>query len=144
MVGAGAETARAVTVEWEPVDRLNSVLALQPGVVADPAYRACAGRTWPISSVMATNESAQGRFSAATPAGTLTIKAIRESVTVPAGRFDTFRVEGSGYEVKHGTIRRFTYWMAPERVREPSDEPAVVGLEFRQARQRCQLLQILA
>ena len=44
--------------------------------------------------------------------------AAREQVTVPAGTFDTFRVEGSGYEVKHGTIRRFTYWMAPERVRK--------------------------
>jgi hypothetical protein len=43
--------------------------------------------------------------------------AAREQVSVPAGRFDTFRVEGSGYEVNHGTIRRFTYWMAPERVR---------------------------
>src|SRR5260221_1801492 len=44
--------------------------------------------------------------------------AAREQVSVPAGPFDTFRVEGSGYELKHGTIRRFTYWMAPERVRK--------------------------
>ena len=61
----------------------------QPGLVADPAFRACAGRSWAIPSVTATYQSSQTRASAATPAGTLRIIAIREKVTVPAGTFDT-------------------------------------------------------
>jgi hypothetical protein len=69
--------------------RVNNSTSYQPGVVADPAYRACAGRTWPIPAVNATSQSARSRFSAATDPGTLTIIAIREPVTGPAGRFDT-------------------------------------------------------
>jgi hypothetical protein len=69
--------------------QLDNSTSFQPGVVGDPAYRACAGRTWPIPAVTATNQSAQGRFSAATDPGTLTVNAIHESITVPAGRFDT-------------------------------------------------------
>jgi hypothetical protein len=99
--------------------RVDNSTSFQPGVVADPAYRACAGRTWPIPSVMATNESAQGRFSAATPAGTLTIKAIRESVTVPAGRFDTVhytRLTGQSADeywksTEHGVTVKRTHTM---------------------------------
>ena len=68
---------------------VNNSSSYQPGVVAEPAYRACLGRTWPVAAVNVTNQSAQGRFSAATDPGTLTIKAIHESVTVPAGSFDT-------------------------------------------------------
>ena len=77
-------------------NRVDNSTSYQPGVVADPAYRACAGRTWPIPAVVATSQSAQGRFSAATPPGTLAIKAIRESVTVPAGRFDTVHYTRTG------------------------------------------------
>lgn len=68
---------------------VSNSTSFQPGLVGDPAYRACAGRTWPVPSVVATNQSAQGTFSADTPPGTLAIIAIREPVTVPAGRFDT-------------------------------------------------------
>jgi hypothetical protein len=61
-----------------------------PGIPSDPAFRACAGRSWPIPSVTATFESAAGnRASARTPAGKLAIVAIHEKVTVPAGTFDT-------------------------------------------------------
>jgi hypothetical protein len=63
--------------------------AFRPGLVGDPAFRACAGRSWPIPSVTATYQSSQNNASAATPAGTLKIIAIREKVTVPAGQFDT-------------------------------------------------------
>lgn len=63
--------------------------AFRPGIVGDPAFRACAGRSWRIPSVTATYQSTQNRASAGTPAGTLTIVAIREALTVPAGRFDT-------------------------------------------------------
>ena len=64
--------------------------------------------------MMATNESAQGRFSAATPAGTLTIKAIRESISVPAGRFDTVhytRVTGQSVEYDYKpTDKAYEYY----------------------------------
>jgi hypothetical protein len=61
----------------------------RPGMVGDPAFRACAGRSWPIRAVTATYQSTQAKASAQTPAGTLKIIAIRERVTVPAGEFDT-------------------------------------------------------
>ena len=61
----------------------------RPGMVGDPAFRACAGRSWPIRAVTATYQSTQAKASAQTPAGTLRIIAIREKVTVPAGEFET-------------------------------------------------------
>jgi hypothetical protein len=61
----------------------------RPGLVSDPAFRACAGRSWPIPPVTASYQSSQTNASASTPAGTLKIVAIRERVTVPAGTFDT-------------------------------------------------------
>jgi len=61
----------------------------RPGVVSNPAFRACEGRSWPVPAVKVTNQSAQGTFSAMSDAGTLKIVAIHEPMTVPAGRFDT-------------------------------------------------------
>jgi hypothetical protein len=51
----------------------------------------------------------------------------RESVTVPAGTFDCYKLEGSGGV--HGVpVRlRFTYWMAPDKCRRP-----IVAEQFRQ------------
>ncbi len=43
--------------------------------------------------------------------------AAREGIEVPAGRFEAFRLEGSGYRVLQGGRRRFTMWLAPDRVR---------------------------
>jgi hypothetical protein len=63
--------------------------SFKPGIVGDPAFRACTGKQWPIPSVTATYRSSQTNASAQTPAGTLRIVAIRERVTVPAGTFDT-------------------------------------------------------
>jgi hypothetical protein len=68
----------------------TSRTVFRPGAVGDPAFRACAGRTWRIPAVTATYASVQGASaSAATNAGTMKIVAVRESITVPAGRFDT-------------------------------------------------------
>jgi len=61
----------------------------QPGLIAEPAFRACAGQSWQIPPVTATFKSGQTNTSASTPAGTLKIVAVHESVTVPAGTFDT-------------------------------------------------------
>jgi hypothetical protein len=41
----------------------------------------------------------------------------RESVTVPAGTFDAFRVEGTGYAVKSAIVQNYNYWIAPDLVR---------------------------
>jgi len=45
--------------------------------------------------------------------------AARESVTVPAGKFDCYRIEGRGTGSRgRSTLEsRLTYWMAPEKVR---------------------------
>lgn len=41
----------------------------------------------------------------------------KEPVTVPAGTFDAWRVEGHGFFVRGGTTLRYVYWIAPDRVR---------------------------
>lgn len=69
--------------------RIDNSSTFKPGVVADPAGRACARRTWPIRAVNVTSVSAQGQFSGMSDPGTLTIIAIHQSITVPAGKFDT-------------------------------------------------------
>ena len=43
----------------------------------------------------------------------------RENVTVPAGTFDAFKVEGSGHTMNTGTGLHFTYWIAPDQCRRP-------------------------
>ena len=60
-----------------------------PGAIGDPAYKACEGKTWKIAPVNATMKSIQGSFSVKTDPGTMTIIKIHESMTVPAGTFDT-------------------------------------------------------
>jgi hypothetical protein len=63
----------------------------RPGIVLDPAFRACEGRSWPIPRVTANYPSTQQRASSPTPAGLLRIVAIHERISVPAGQFDTVR-----------------------------------------------------
>ncbi len=49
---------------------------------------------------------------------TITFKVVaRESVTVPAGTFDAFRVEGHGYITERGNQFQITYWIEPGKVR---------------------------
>jgi len=66
----------------------RSTTTFRPAIAGDPAFRACAGRSWRIASVTATNLSPRGSYSAKSDAGELRIVALRESTTVPAGRFD--------------------------------------------------------
>jgi uncharacterized caspase-like protein len=40
----------------------------------------------------------------------------REKITVPAGEFDAFRIEGLGYSTR-GFLLQYRYWVAPEQVR---------------------------
>jgi len=62
-----------------------------PGILSDPAFRACAGKTWSIPPVTATFQSQQRKAAAQSPAGSLKIVSIRERITVPAGTFDVVR-----------------------------------------------------
>jgi hypothetical protein len=41
----------------------------------------------------------------------------REMITVPAGTFDAFKVEGSGFVKGKGARIQITYWVAPDKVR---------------------------
>jgi len=41
----------------------------------------------------------------------------REPVTVPAGTFDAFKVEGDGYISERGNRFQITYWIAPQTLR---------------------------
>jgi len=60
----------------------------RPGLVADPAFRACPGKAWQISAVTAFFQSGTLKVSSQTPSGALRIISVRERVTVPAGTFD--------------------------------------------------------
>lgn len=82
----------AILAKSTKLDAKGTVIdttTFRPGLVSDPAVRACPGRSWPIPSVTASYHSAQANAAAPTPAGTLKIVAIRGRVTVPAGTFDT-------------------------------------------------------
>jgi hypothetical protein len=85
--------------------------SFRPGLVADPAFRACAGRSWPIPSVTASYQSSQSKGQMNTPKGVLKIVAIREKVTVPAGQLEAvhyLRTSQSSDEywksIDHGVI----------------------------------------
>jgi hypothetical protein len=62
--------------------------SFKPGILSDPAFRACAGKSWPIPPATATFQSQRGKATAQSPAGSLRIVNIRERITVPAGTFD--------------------------------------------------------
>jgi hypothetical protein len=83
----------------------------RPGIVSDPVFRACAGRSWRIPSVTASYRSQQTTASAASPAGTLKIVAIREMITLPAGTFATVHyvrtsqsVDDYWKSIEHGVV----------------------------------------
>ena len=113
---------------------VNSKTTFRPGVVGDPAFRACAGRSWPIHVVTARHSSAQGNASAPTYAGTLTIVALREAVTVPAGRFDTVHYIRTSTTPVGKSVDE--YWKSIEHgviVRHTSKGPTGVATEVLQA-----------
>lgn len=83
----------------------------KPGLVADPAFRACPGKSWQISPVTAFFQSGTLKVSSQTPAGALRIISVRERVTVPAGTFETVHYTRTSQSVdeywkslEHGVI----------------------------------------
>jgi hypothetical protein len=99
-----------------PDGQMLDSTTFRPGLVSDPAFRACAGRSWQIRPVMATfQQSGRTSASAQTPAGTLRIISIREPISVPAGSFDTVhyvRTSQSTDEywksIEHGVVVKHT------------------------------------
>ena len=67
----------------------TEVTSFRPGIVGEPAFRACAEQTWKIPAVTALFQSGTLKVTQQTPAGSLRIVNIHERVTVPAGTFDT-------------------------------------------------------
>ena len=79
------------TTKLDANGRVVETTTFRPGVVGDPAFRACAGRSWSIPPATATYQSPKINASATSPAGTLKIISIRERITVPAGTFEAVR-----------------------------------------------------
>ena len=93
----------------------TNTMTYSPGTIGDPAYRACEGKKWTVPTVSATLTSMQGSFSTKTESGTLVIVKVRESVTVPAGTFETVHyiktmgqaVDDFWKSIEHGvTVKR--------------------------------------
>jgi hypothetical protein len=99
------------TSKQSPAGAVLEATSFKPGLVSDPAFRACAGKSWAIPPVTAAFQSQQQKASAQTPAGTLRIVAIRERITVPAGTFDAIRyirtsqsVDEYWKSIEHGVV----------------------------------------
>ena len=90
---------------------LTEATTFRPGIVGEPTFRACTGRTWQIRAVTALFQSGTLKVTQQTPAGSLRVVAIRERVTVPAGTFDAVHyVRTSQYaddywkSIEHGVV----------------------------------------
>lgn len=80
-----------------PKGAVIDATTFKPGLVSDPAFKACAGKSWPVPASTVTYMP--GSHQAKTAAGTLTIIAIREKLTVPAGTFDTVHYKRTAQSV---------------------------------------------
>ena len=101
-----------------------------PGAIGDPAYRACEGRSWTITAVNAAIKSAQGSFSTRTDPGVMTIIKIHESITVPAGTFDTVHYMKTMNSGRGQVVDEF--WKSIEHgitVKRNSRQPGSVAVE---------------
>jgi hypothetical protein len=118
----------------DPGGPFSNAMTYSPGAIGDPAYRACAGKTWTIAAVTATSKSARGSFSAKTDPGTMRIVSIRESVTVPAGTFDTVRYIKTMNSGRGQVVDEF--WKSIDHgvtVKRTSTQPGSVATEVLQA-----------
>jgi len=84
MVSSGANAGGA----------FENTVTFPPARIGDPASRVCSGRTWTIPSVSVSTLGSQGgRAEMATDPGHGRVISVRESVTVPAGTFQTVHYE---------------------------------------------------
>jgi len=80
---------RSESTGTDPSGPFSTTVTYSPPLPGDPATRVCLDRAWTIPSVSATNASGRGSFTVRTEPGTGRVMGIRESVTVPAGTFQT-------------------------------------------------------
>jgi hypothetical protein len=120
----------STSVGTDPGGPFKNEMSYKPGAMGDPAYRACAGRTWTIPAVAVSSQSRQGSFSSRTDPGTLTIVAINEMVTVPAGTFQTVRYTKTMNSGRGSLIDEF--WKSIEHgvtVKRTFRQPGAIGEE---------------
>jgi hypothetical protein len=103
------------TLKLDTNGGLIEATTFRPGVVGDPAFRACAGKSWPIPAVTALFQTSTMKVTSQTAAGTLRIVGVRERMTTPAGTFDTVhyvRASQSTNEywksIEHGVVVKHT------------------------------------
>jgi hypothetical protein len=106
----------------------SNTTTFAPGVVGDPFGRACAGRSWPIASVTATNRSGRGTFSTKSDAGELKILGIGVPVTVPAGTFQTVHYTRTTSSARGTVVDE--YWKSIEHGVTVRHQSAVAGVRL--------------
>ena len=114
----------------DPGGPFNNSMTYSPGAIGDPAYKACEGKAWVIAPVNATSRSARGSFSIKTDPGTMNIVKLHESVTVPAGTFDTVRYRKTMNSGRGQVVDEF--WKSIEHgvtVKRTSTQPGSVATE---------------
>jgi len=115
----------------DPGGPFNNSMTYAPGAIGDPAFRACEGKTWTIAAVSATSKSARGSFSTKTDPGEMKIIGIHESMTVPAGTFDTVHYMKTMNSGRGQVVDEF--WKSIEHgvtVRRNSRQPGSVASEM--------------
>jgi hypothetical protein len=114
----------------DPGGPFTNSMSYSPGAIGDPAFKACEGQKWQIPAVNATSKSARGSFSMKTDPGALTIVSINETVTVPAGTFNTVRYTKT-MNSGRGQVRD-EFWKSIEHgvtVKRTSTQPGSVATE---------------
>lgn len=125
----------SISVGTDPGGPFKNEMSYKPGAIGDPAYRACAGKSWVLPAVTVSGRGRQGTFATRTDPGTITIIAINEPVTVPAGTFQTVRytkvtkgratvAEKFWKSIEHGVSVKHTF-------RQPgaSSEEVLIGIK---------------
>ena len=87
----------------------ENTVTFQPARAGDPASPVCSGRTWTIPPVAVSTVGSQGRSSEmTTDPGSGRVISVRESVTVPAGTFQTVHYEKT-FDGAHGHVVETTW-----------------------------------
>ena len=101
----------------------QNTVTFRPGQIGEPASRICRGRTWTVPAVAVSASGSRGGLAKTTTTdpGSGRVISVRESVTVPAGTFETVHyervfdganghvVERAWLSVAHGINVKFTH-----------------------------------
>jgi hypothetical protein len=111
----------------------ENTVTFQPARIGDPASRVCSGRTWTIPPVSVSTVGSQGgRADMATDPGRGRVISVRESVTVPAGTFQTVHYE-KVFDGANGHVIEETWQSIADGVslKYTHDSPAGVATQVR-------------